>query len=376
MPDLIALSIPLFLLLIGGEVLLARHQGLRVYRVADAVGDLGCGIGQQLVLVLAGGALLAVYAGIYERHRLLELPSAWLQWAVALLGVDFLYYWWHRASHRMTLMWAVHVVHHQSEDYNLAVALRQAILSGFTSLPFFLPLALLGVPPLVYLAANGIDTLYQFWIHTQLVGRLGPLERVLNTPSHHRVHHAVNREYLDKNYGGILIVWDRLFGTFAEEREQPVYGTTKPFATFNPVWAQVAYFQELWQRARALPRWSDRLRVLAMPPDWGPPETGTAQAASVRARYGREVPRGREIYALLQLAPLIVATFLLMLRSSALHPMATVAGIGLVLFSLLSLGGLLDGRRWAWPAEVARLGTVAAVGAAWMGGVWPAALGG
>jgi sterol desaturase/sphingolipid hydroxylase (fatty acid hydroxylase superfamily) len=250
-PNPIALAIPFFFLLIAVELGVARAQRRPRYRFADAIADLGCGIGQRVTLLFYEGALLALYAGVYAHARLLDLgrwPVA--AWVVALLGVDFTYYWWHRASHRINALWAAHVVHHQSEDYNLAVALRQGILTPVTSMPFALPLALLGVPPLIWAAAEAINTLYQFWIHTETVRGLGPLDAVLNTPTHHRVHHGANPRYLDKNYGGIFIIWDRLFGTFEPEVEPVVYGITKPLRSFNPLWAQVHELGELGRRAR------------------------------------------------------------------------------------------------------------------------------
>jgi sterol desaturase/sphingolipid hydroxylase (fatty acid hydroxylase superfamily) len=360
---LIALSIPFFFLLIGAELLVARARRRRVYRLADAVGDLGCGMAQQLVLVFAGAALLAAYAWLFDHHRLLTLDAATpAPWLVSFVAVDFLYYWWHRASHRVNLLWAAHVVHHQSEDFNLAVALRQAIATSFTSLPFYLPMALLGVPPPVYATMVALSTLYQFWIHTELVGRLGPLEWILNTPSHHRVHHAVNPEYLDKNYAAVLIVWDRLFGTFAGEQAAPVYGTVKPFRSFNAVWAQLAYLGELWQKAAGFPRWRDRVRLLLMPPPWQPAGAPAEAEPEVRGRAKHDPPlsAGRRWYAVLQLAPAVVATTLaLWYRAEA--PRALLAAAALLVFwTLASLGGLLDRRRWAVPAEVGRVVVVAA----------------
>src|SRR6185437_11769084 len=149
-----------------------------------------------------GAGLLAAYAWLFEHARLCNLGRfPWLAWLAAFVGVDFIYYWWHRASHRSSVLWAAHVVHHKSEDFNFAVALRQAVLTPVTHLPFALPLALAGVPPIPYVTAQALSTLYQFWIHTELVGKLGPLEHVINTPSHHRVHHGRDVQYLDRNYG-------------------------------------------------------------------------------------------------------------------------------------------------------------------------------
>ncbi len=237
--DLVALAIPAFLLLIGVEVVLARRLGRRVIRFTDATADIACGIGNQIAELWWKGLFFVLYVWCFE-YRLIDWGDGRVAPVVlGLVGVDLCYYWWHRASHGTNLMWAAHVVHHQSEDYNLAVALRQAWFTGLTSMPFYLPLALLGLPPWAYALGMGVNLLYQFWIHTELIGRLGPFEWVFNTPSHHRVHHGVNPEYLDKNHGGILIVWDRLFGTFEPEVAPPVYGTTEPLESFDQVHANL-----------------------------------------------------------------------------------------------------------------------------------------
>jgi sterol desaturase/sphingolipid hydroxylase (fatty acid hydroxylase superfamily) len=217
--DPIALAVPFFFLLIGLELLVARARRQRVYRFTDSFADLGCGVAQRVVLLLFEASLLAVYALLYEHGRLVTFaPGSPWPCVIAIVGVDLGYYWWHRLSHEVNFLWAVHAVHHQSEDYNLAVALRQAVLSPITVMPFYLPLAVLGVPVLVYFIVVALSTLYQFWIHTELVGRMGVLEHLVNTPSLHRVHHGVNPEYLDKNYAATFICWDQLFGPFAARK--------------------------------------------------------------------------------------------------------------------------------------------------------------
>jgi alkylglycerol monooxygenase len=274
---IIALAIPVFFALIGVELLVAHLQGRRdLYRFSDAITALSCGIGSQVSKVFLGAALVGVYWAVWELARPLHeaiVPwgpfSGWA-WVVALLAVDHQYYWWHRHSHRINILWAAHVVHHQSQEYNLAVALRQALFTSVTSLPYYLPLAVLGVHPVVFALAIAINTLYQFWIHTRTVGRLGPLEWVLNTPSHHRVHHGINPEYIDKNHAGMLIVWDRLYGTFIEEGEEPVYGTVQVLDSYDPIWANFAYWGHLWRLFRRARTWRDRLYVWVAPPEWTP----------------------------------------------------------------------------------------------------------
>ena len=305
----IQLAIPVFFLLIGVELVAARLLERDSYRLSDSLSDLSCGILQQVLEVFLKTALFAGYAWLYAAHRWLEVPAnaAWA-WAACFVGVDFCYYWFHRWSHEVNAGWAAHVVHHQSEEYNLTVALRQGAFQPALSWVFYLPLAVLGFPPAMFLAVSSFNTLYQFWIHTRLVGRLGPLEWVLNTPSHHRVHHARNPEYIDRNHGGTLIVWDRLFGTFGAERQEPVYGITRPLASWNPVWANLHYWAEMWQLARRARRPLDRVRVLWKRPGWrpdelggyvAPPEVDRASQSQVRrdAARGHEGVRARAVRA-------------------------------------------------------------------------------
>jgi hypothetical protein len=257
-------------------------------------------------------------------------------------------------------MWAAHSVHHQSEDYNFAVALRQALLTAYTHPPFYVPLALLGVPPLVMGAASGISTVYQLWIHTELVGKLGWLEGWLNTPSHHRVHHAINPQYLDKNHGAILIVWDRLFGTFAREEEPCVYGVVKPLDSYNPLWAQ---FQPLFALAVAsfrAPRLVDKLRIWIASPEWVPAglpaPAGVADGSYLRRpKYDPVAPPRVLAYVLVQFGLALVATAALMtVQKDASRPILA-AGAAFVVLTLVASSGLLEGRRWAKPLEATRV---------------------
>jgi sterol desaturase/sphingolipid hydroxylase (fatty acid hydroxylase superfamily) len=363
--DYILLAIPVFFLLIGIELVLARVLERDSYRLNDSVGDLACGVLQQLGGVFLKTALFAGYAALYAGYRQLEIPmdAAWA-WACCFVGHDFLYYWFHRFSHEVNAGWAAHVVHHQSEEYNLAVALRQGAFQPAVSWVFYLPLAVLGFPPAMFLAVSAFDTLYQFWIHTRLIGRLGPLEWVFNTPSHHRVHHARNPRYIDRNHGGTLIVWDRLFGTFAQERDEPVYGITKPLASFNPLWANLHYWAEMWEVARRARRPLDRLRVLWMRPGWRPSDLGgplgpTEVDRSSYVKFDVPLARSAKLYLLGQFGAVLLMTTLYLRQSDALSSAARIAGAVAVVWSLSSLGGLLDRRPWAVPLEAARLAALA-----------------
>lgn len=355
MHDYIALAVPFFFVLIGGEVAWARARNVRVYRFVDAITDLSCGITSQVALVFYASVLIGTYTWAFG-HRVVALDRAWVVWLVAFVGVDFLYYWWHRASHEVNVLWAAHVVHHSSEDYNLAVALRQAVLTSWTSLPFYLPLAFLGVPPIVFAAVHSFSTLYQFWIHTELVGRVGGAAGwLLNLPHHHRVHHAINAQYLDKNYGATLIVWDRLFGTYAEEVETPVYGLTKPLGSFAPLWAQVHYWIELARMTRDA-RGLERVRVWFRSPAASGDAVPVARATFVK--YDRPLSRRTATVLLAAYAGIVTATFLLLLFKHELSWPARGAAAFAIVLAVVGVGAVVEGRL---PAP--RI----APGAAWIG---------
>jgi sterol desaturase/sphingolipid hydroxylase (fatty acid hydroxylase superfamily) len=361
----IALAVPVFFALIGIELAVARLARRRgIYRFTDAVTDLSCGITSQVAAIFFGASVLAAYVWVYQ-HRWVTYQSVWLPAVIAFVGVDFFYYWWHRLSHEVNLLWAAHVVHHQSEDYNLAVALRQAVLTHFTAVPFYLPLALAGVPPVIYATTHAFSTLYQFWIHTELVGKTrGPVDWILNLPSHHRVHHAVNPRYLDKNYGATLIIWDRLFGTYVEETERPVYGITKPLGSFNPLWAQIHYFFDMTSLAARAPRLGDKLRVWFASPAWKPRGVDVpAPPPSIdgRAKYDARPTRARAAYVLLQFGLISIGTFCVMMWSQHLPRAIALAAGGAIVLALWSFGALLENKRWAWPLETARLAATAGV---------------
>ena len=370
MPNYIALAIPFFFVLIGVELWVARGRRLRVYRLGDALADLSCGITQQIFVVFFAAALVGAYVLVYQRFRLLTFaPGSPWPWLIAFVAVDFTYYWWHRLSHRVNVLWAAHVVHHQSEDYNLAVALRQAVATVWTILPFHLPLALAGVPPAVFVAVDSFSTLYQFWIHTELIGKLGWFERAFNTPSQHRVHHAVNPRYLDRNYGATLCIWDRLFGTFEEESEPPVYGLVKPLGSFNPLWAQVHRWVELARQGRAERTLRGKLRVWLGPPTFAgtglpdhlPPPVD--RAAVVKHDPQLSPALARWLFA--QLALTVIGTTAFLFYAQRLDWPQRMAAALLLLLGVAASGGLIEKRSWAMPLEIGRWAAAAVAIALW-----------
>ncbi len=339
----IAIAIPLFFAAIGVELAVGRLGWGKVeYHFPTAIADLSCGITQQASKFFLAPVLIVPFA----------LIDAAVPWeltglgghVLAFLGVDFIYYLWHRFTHECRLGWLTHVVHHQSQDYNLAVALRQTLTSAISSVPFYLPLAVLGVPTEVFLLHTALNTLYQFWIHTEAIDKLGPLEWVLNTPSHHRVHHGVNPEYLDKNYAGVLIIWDRAFGTFEPEVAPPVYGTVVPLATTNPLLANALPFVDLWREVRAAPTWREglvhMLRAPGHPSAWSPKPTADLQ----RPKFLPAAPAGRW-WAVGLSFPLVAVAVLALLALSPSWSWAAGAGLAVAIFAA-TVG-------WAWLLEPA-----------------------
>ena len=271
--QIIVLATPVFLLLIALEYAVGRARGRNTYRLNDTLNSIGLGVMSQVTGVFGKLLRIGMYTLVFEHVAITRLPAdaLWV-WLFALLFYDFCYYWLHRAGHRVAVLWAAHAVHHQSEDYNLGTALRQTSSGFLLGWLFYVPMAIVGVPPLVFGVVALIDLLYQYWVHTQQIGKLGRFDRWFCSPSNHRVHHAVNDHYLDKNYGGILIVWDRLFGTFKEEddAEPIVYGTRAPLRSWNPLWANLQVYRDLVLDSWRAASWADKLRVWIKPPGWRP----------------------------------------------------------------------------------------------------------
>ncbi len=295
MSNLILYSIPAFVALLLLEMAWARkHPEVVGYHRPDTLASLAMGLSN--VIVNAGTKFLTIpaFAWLYE-HRFVDVPEATgpvLAWVILFFAEDCCYYWFHRLHHEVRVLWAAHVNHHSSQHYNLSTALRQPLLTPFTGPWFWMPLPLIGFPPYMVLTAQAISLLYQFWLHTEAIDRLGPLEWILNTPSHHRVHHGANVPYLDKNHGGVLILWDRLFGTFAKEDERVVYGLTTNIETYNPLRIGFHEIAAISRDVAGAPGIGAKLGYLFAPPGWshdGSTKTATQlQRALLRDRRPNE----------------------------------------------------------------------------------------
>ncbi len=285
MAEVLYYAIPFFILLLIVEAASFRfardeEDELIGYDVKDTRTSLMLGSGNVLINIGWKLVVVAAYAGIYELTPLRLSPDNPWTWVLLFFADDFSYYWFHRISHESRVFWASHVVHHSSQHYNLSTALRQTWVP-MTYFPFWLWMPALGFPPWMVLLAQAWSLIYQFWIHTERIRKLPrPLEYVLNTPSHHRVHHGSNDVYLDRNYGGILIIWDRLFGTYEPEGERVRYGLTKNIDSFNPVRAAFGEYIAMWHDVRRAPGWRDRVGIVFRGPGWSPPSVPPAQMES------------------------------------------------------------------------------------------------
>lgn len=290
----IFLSIPAFIVLIAVEIWVSRRREGAGYEAKDTAASLSMGVGNVVISTAIKG-LWVVWLALFWELRLFEWdPASPWTWVAAFVFFDLVYYWWHRAGHEIRWLWAAHENHHSSQHFNLSTALRQSWTTPFTGLPFYWILPVMGFDPFVTATILSINTVGQFWFHTELIGRMGPLEWVLNTPSHHRVHHGANPQYLDRNYAGIFIVWDRLFGTFEAEHEPVRYGLSHNIDTFNPLRIATIEWVAMFRDAARCRTFSGALRTFWGRPGWREDGTGiTAPMARAAWEAQRQAPEAQ-----------------------------------------------------------------------------------
>ena len=274
-PNLIHYAIPVFVITVIVEAILTVKIKLDEYEFKDAFTSITMGLGNVAIGLFTKGLTLALFLWLYQ-FRLFTIPFTWWAWFILLFAEDFVYYWNHRIAHESRLFWASHVVHHSSQKYNLSTALRQTWTGSFYTFIFWLPLIIIGFHPVMVLVQMSISLLYQYWIHTELITKLPKwFEAVFNTPSHHRVHHATNPQYLDRNHAGIFIIWDKLFGTFEPEDEKPVYGLVKNIETYNPIKvAFVEWYNMIKDVFSSKTSMTKKILYLFKPPGWKHDGTG------------------------------------------------------------------------------------------------------
>lgn len=339
---------PFFFLLIIIELLLEKAKGTDYYRVNDSINSLTAGVLSRMTGIVKQLFPLTVYVVAYEQLALFNIESSWWSWLVAFVLYDFCYYWNHRLGHEMNILWAAHVVHHSSEEYNLTTALRQSGSSVF-SWVFYLPMAILGFDPIVLITVGSLNLIYQFWVHTRHIPKLGWYEWVFVTPSNHRVHHAQNQIYIDRNYGGVFIFWDRIFGSFQEEldSDKPIYGIRKALKSWDPLWANVHVYSQLFKDCWHAQRWQDKLLIWFKRTGWRPVDVEKNYPLSKvdLTKFKKfDVPLSliNKLYSLLQYLLIVFVGLLLMMNVAKFALAEQVVVVLFVLYASFSAGSVLE----------------------------------
>ena len=355
--------VPFFLILIIAEIAYGHYNGKQTHRFMDTLSSLSSGMTNILKDILGLVVVIVSYPYLLEKLALIKLENSWSLCAIAFVCIDFASYWGHRLNHKINFFWNQHVIHHSSEEFNLACALRQSIsnILGYSAL-FLIPAALLGVPQQIISVLAPLHLFGQFWYHTQHIGKLGFLEYVLVTPSQHRVHHAINPIYIDKNLAAIFCVWDRWFGTFQEELEEepPVYGVLKPVHTWNPL---IINFQHLWgmiQDAWHTRSWKDKLTLWWRPTGYRPddvalkfPRTRISTEYSFE-KYNHEVSYFKIAWALFQWLCITVLLLLLLSNYGSFSSSQALLVGGLIMICIFGFTSLMDGYQWSYAFELGR----------------------
>jgi len=375
--SLIALAVPFFLLALLMELAVDRWRGTGYYRSNDAINSLSAGILSETTGYFTKIVQYTIWGLVLSNLALFEMQRGWFDasasgialWILAAVLWDFCYYWNHRLGHEISVLWAAHAVHHQSEEYNLSTALRQSSSGFIFGWIFYVPLFLIGFPADVLITVAAINLIYQFWVHTQQIRRLGVLDRIFVTPSNHRVHHAQNTPYIDKNYGGIFVLWDRLFGTFAEERddEPVVFGVRKALANWNPIWANFQVYDYLLFDAKHTRRWRDKLGVWFRRTGWRPADVATAfpkQPADLKQfkKYDPPISPARRNYVMTQFGVVILTALLISEAFATVGAGVIFVPCILLWTQLYTLGLLNENRPYAARFESLRLVVVLPVG--------------
>ncbi len=354
-PNYILIAIPFFLLTLFIEFIWGRFKKTRFYNFEDTITNLNLGIGSQAFNTLLKLVLLSLYEFVYINYAPFKIENGVLSFILCVIVYDFIFYWAHRWGHEMNIFWGAHIVHHQSEEYNLSVALRQSWFHNALAFVLFLPIPLLGFDPLIFAAAAGFTTLYQFWIHTKHIKSIGIFEWIFNSPSHHRVHHATNPKYLDKNYAAVFIIWDRLFGTFQKEEEEPSYGITLPLNSWNPVWANIHFYDDLWKGIKKSKRWKDKLLLLFKGPEYLGKLLGQKSEDQLNSKkFSTKVPANMQVYVFLQFVLLLFGLVSYLNHFNELSLFYKLTMFALITLTTLNCGAIMENKKWINVVEVAR----------------------
>ena len=360
--DLILYAIPFFFLLILLEFAYGLIRKRNTYRLNDTINSLSMGSLSRLQGLVVLGISASIYELIVAQYRLAQLPDdrLWV-WVACFVLYDAVYYWKHRLGHEVALFWGSHVAHHQSEDFNLGTALRQTS-TDFYGFLFYLPFFFIGFPAEILFTVVSLNLIYQFWVHTEHVPKLGPLEWIFVTPSNHRVHHARNAIYVDRNYGGVFIIWDRLFRSFQEEldEEKVIFGLRKPLNSWNPVWANVHVYWRLIQDFLKAPGITNKLKIWFMPPGWLPPAMQSScklrrREVDLSSRFDPSISINGKIYTFVQFVMSVILSLYLLINSTSIPYSTTAVAVLFLTYCFYVHGAWLESRANVLQLELIRL---------------------
>lgn len=349
-------AIPAFVALIAAEWWYTKKKGLPYYELHNTVANVSIGIAERLCDVLVAGYFYFIYDSIQKNYGLFQIETGVGWWIILFLLTDFIWYWYHRLAHEMNILWMVHVVHHQSEDYNYSVSARITILQALVRTGFWCVLPLIGFPAPMITGLLILHGLYPFFIHTRAIGKLGFLEYILVTPSHHRVHHASNEKYLDKNYGDVLIIWDKLLGTFQKEEEEPVYGLTKQLNTYSFLWQHFHFAIELWLGVRAKKTWREKWKVIFGKPEHFDPTLREKAESLFRVKKNpAAIEQPLNKYVIIQMLLMLVAVTLFIGWEAYFQTSYKLGFVAIVLLTLINCGAIMEQKKWVFHLEWLRL---------------------
>ncbi|KAK5650203.1 hypothetical protein RI129_001232 [Pyrocoelia pectoralis] len=362
-PNFIINAWPYFLIFILLENILLWVKKKPIYRFNDSLTSISIAIISETGRLAFRGAESYAYVYLYENYNFINLPWNYAStWYLAALGVDFCYYWMHRACHEVHILWAQHQVHHSSEEFNMVVTFRHSILHAWCGFIFYLPLAFV-IPPAHFVTHQQFNLIFQFWVHTKVIKTVGPLEYIFNTPNHHRVHHGSNFYCLDKNYGGILIIWDRIFGTFMTEvpGEEIIYGLVVNRPSFNPFNLETFYTVHAYEKMKSMNNWKNKLISLFYGPSWLPnkPRLGASEdieKVGPREIYDVKISVWCNIYIFVHFCLVIYIFQEFVTLHSGMNPVTVTCFISYIIGSLTTIGLLFDNSQYAAACELIRCG--------------------
>ncbi len=351
-----AWAIPLFLLLMGIEYGVARKKGWGYFSFSTSISNLNVGVAERLLDTFTIGIFYFVYDYLHRHFAIFNIQSSVLLWIALLILTDFIWYWYHRLAHEVNILWGAHVVHHQSEDFNYTVSARITVFQAVARMMFWSVLPVIGFPPAMIISVQLVHGLYPFFIHTRTIGKLGVLEYIFVTPSHHRVHHACNEKYLDKNYGDVLIIWDKLFGTFVTEEEEPEYGLTKPLDSHSFLWQHFHFLLEIayaFRQAKGLKqKW---LVVFGKPDHINPGIREVLEEKFLFRNPTGTTTRRLHNYVVAQMAMTLTALFFFLLLEKYIPLFVQACFTVFIFLTLINSGAILEQRQWVFYLEYARL---------------------